>query len=124
VALEGPWCYWQALATRRTYFFDKFAPRLTPEYHVYGITRRGFGASAALLHGQWTYSADRLGDDVLAVLDALKLNRPVLGGHSIAGEEPSSVGSRRPERVAGLIYLEAGYSYAYYDRARVIWGSI
>jgi pimeloyl-ACP methyl ester carboxylesterase len=35
-------------------------------------------------------------------------------GHSIAGEELSSIGSRRPERVAGLIYLDAGYSYAYY----------
>jgi pimeloyl-ACP methyl ester carboxylesterase len=55
---------------------------------------------------------------VLAVLDSLKLDRPVLAGHSIAGEELSSVGSRHPERVAGLIYLDAGYSYAYYDRSR------
>lgn len=37
-------------------------------------------------------------------------------GHSIAGEELSSVGSRYPERVAGLIYLDAAYSYAYYYR--------
>ena len=27
--------------------FDKFAPKLTGAYHVYGITRRGFGASSA-----------------------------------------------------------------------------
>jgi non-heme chloroperoxidase len=60
-----------------------------------------------------TYSADRLGNDVLAALDALKLNRPVLAGHSLAGKELSSVGSRHPERVAGLICLDAGYSYAY-----------
>jgi pimeloyl-ACP methyl ester carboxylesterase len=63
------------------------------------------------------YSADRLGDDVLAVIASLKLEKPVLVGHSIAGEELSSVGSRHPEKVAGLIYLDAGYSYAYYDRA-------
>ena len=62
--------------------------------------------------------ADRLGDDVLAVIDSRKLNQPVLVGHSIGGEELSSVGSRHPERVAGLIYLDAGYSYAYYDRSR------
>jgi len=92
--------------------FDKFAPKLTPTYHVYGITRRGFGSSGAPATG---YSVDRLGDDVLAVVDALKLTRPVLVGHSIAGEELSSVGSRHPEKVAGLIYLEAGYGYAYYD---------
>jgi non-heme chloroperoxidase len=95
--------------------FDDFAPKLTPEYHVYGVTRRGFGASSAPASG---YSADRLGDDVLAVLDALKLDRPVLVGHSIAGEELSSVGSRHPERVAGLIYLDAAYGYSYYDRSK------
>ena len=52
---------------------------------------------------------------MLAVLDVLKINRPVLVGHSIAGEELSSIGSRHPEKVAGLIYLDAGYSYAFYD---------
>jgi non-heme chloroperoxidase len=59
-----------------------------------------------------------LGDDVLAVIDALKLNKPVLAGHSIGGEELSSVGSRHAEKVAGLIYLDAGYPYAYYDKTR------
>src|SRR6516165_5511606 len=99
--------------------FDDFAPKLSGTYHVYGITRRGFGASSAPLPSvDATYSADRLGDDVLAVLDALKLNRPVLAGHSLGDEELSSVGSRHPERVAGLIYLDAGYAYAYYDRSR------
>ena len=29
------------------HIFDKFAPKLTATYHVYGITRRGFGASSA-----------------------------------------------------------------------------
>ena len=98
--------------------FDKFAPRLTSRFHVIGITRRGFGASSAPPPTTETYAADRLGDDVLEVIDALKLERPVLVGHSLAGEELSSVGSRHPERVTGMIYLEAGYSYAYYDRAR------
>lgn len=72
--------------------------------HVYGITRRGFGASSAPASG---YGADRLGDDVLAVLDALKIDKPVLVGHSIAGEELSSIGSLRPDRVAGLVYLDS-----------------
>lgn len=99
--------------------FDKFAPKLSATYHVYGITRRGFGASSAPSpSGDAMYSAERLGDDVLALLDALKLKRPVLVGHSRSGEELSSVGSRHPERVAGLIYLDAGYAYAYYDHSR------
>ena len=95
--------------------FDKFAPKFTPGYHVYGITRRGFGNSSKPDPANNNYSADRLGDDVLAVLDSLKLDHPVLAGHSLAGEELSSIGSRHPERVAGLIYLDAGYGYAFYD---------
>jgi non-heme chloroperoxidase len=98
--------------------FDRFAPKLTGTYHVYGITRRGFGASSAPVPANNNYSADRLGDDVLAVLDALKLSHPVLAGHSIAGEEMSSIATRYPEKVAGLIYLDAGYQYAFYDRSR------
>jgi non-heme chloroperoxidase len=50
---------------------------------------------------------------VLAVLDSLKLIRPVLVGHSLGGEELSSVATRYPNRVAGLVYLEAGYTYAF-----------
>lgn len=95
--------------------FDKFALKLTSNYHVYGITRRGYGASSAPAPDASNYTADRLGDDVLAVMAALKINKPVLAGHSIAGEELSSIGTRFPETVAGLIYLDAGYSYAYYD---------
>jgi non-heme chloroperoxidase len=90
--------------------FDDFAPKLTTGFHVYGITRRGFGASGFSASES---GADRLGDDVLAVLDSLKLKKPVLAGHSIAGEEMSSVATRHPSRVAGLVYLEAGYPYAF-----------
>src|ERR1700723_2012058 len=54
--------------------FDEFAPKLTAAYHVYGITRRGFGASSAPAPVLANYSADRLGEDVLAALDALKLD--------------------------------------------------
>jgi non-heme chloroperoxidase len=95
--------------------FDKFAPKLVDAgYHVYGISRRGFGESSVPLTG---YDADRLGDDVFAVIKALKLKRPVLAGHSLAGEELSSVASRHPEKVAGLVYLDAAFMYAYYDES-------
>lgn len=91
--------------------FDRFAPKLTAWYHVYGITRRGFGGSSAPSSG---YSADRLGKDVLAVIDALKIDRPVLIGHSLAGEELSYIGSQYQQKIAGVVYLDAGYGYAFY----------
>lgn len=97
--------------------FDTFAPKLAAAYHVYGISRRGFGASSTPQPDGRNYSADRLGDDILLVMDALKIARPVLVGHSIAGEELSSIGSRYPEKVAGLVYLDAGYAYAFYNDA-------
>lgn len=90
--------------------FDDFAPKFTSNHHVYGITRRGFGESSRPASG---YDAYRLGDDVVAVLDALHLQAPVLAGHSIAGEELSSVITRHPGRVAGVIYLDAIYPYAF-----------
>jgi pimeloyl-ACP methyl ester carboxylesterase len=88
--------------------FDQFAPKLKTKYHVYAITRRGYGASDTPPPTAANYSANRLGDDVIAVLDALHLTHPVLAGHSIAGEELSYIGSRHLERVAGLVYLDAG----------------
>ncbi len=90
--------------------FDDFAPKLTTNYHVYGITRRGFGASG---YSATNDPADRLGEDVLAVIKSLKLNRPILVGHSIAGAELSWIANNHPDRVAGVVYLEAGYSYAF-----------
>src|SRR4051794_29567708 len=103
-------------AGNSAHVFDAFAPKLTAEYHVYGITRRGFGNSSRPTSG---YLADSLADDVLAVLDSVGIRAPVLIGHSIAGEELSSIGSRHPERVAGLVYLDAGYPYAFYDSALI-----
>lgn len=90
--------------------FDEFAPKLAKTHRVFAVTRRGFGASSVPTRG---YGADGLGDDVLAVMEALKLTKPILVGHSLGGAELSSIGSRHPERVSGLVYLDAGYGYAY-----------
>lgn len=50
----------------------------------------------------------------MAVLDAMKVQGAVLVGHGFAGEEMSWVGSRDPNRVAALVYLDAAY-----DRTRI-----
>ena len=97
--------------------FDDFAPKFIGQNHVYGITRKGFGASSKPAPANGNYSADGLGDDVLAVMQALRIERPVLVGHSLAGEELSSIGSRFPNKVSGLIYLDAATSFAFYDPA-------
>ena len=95
--------------------FDGFAPQFTKQHHVYGITRRGSGASSSPPPANGNYSAEHLGDDVLAVMNALHIERPVLAGHSMAGEEMSSIGSRFPDKVSGLIYLDAATDFALDD---------
>lgn len=90
--------------------FDTFAVKLKEGYRVFGISRRGAGASSVPSSG---YSTDRLADDVLAVMESLKLQRPILVGHLFGGAELSSIGSRHAAKVGGLIYLDGGYSYAF-----------
>lgn len=99
---------------------DKLAPKFIGKYHVYGLTRRGFGASDKPDPATADYRADRLADDVLEAMDKLKIERPIIAGHSLAGEEMSSIGSRHPGKVAGLIYLDAGYAYAFYNPGNTI----
>ncbi|MGA2252942.1 alpha/beta fold hydrolase [Terracidiphilus sp.] len=112
---SGPPVIFLAGLGNTAHVFDDFAPKFVPYYHVYGITRRGFGTSSSPLPIDSNYVSDRLGDDVLKVMDALGTKQPVLIGHSIAGEEMSSIGSRFPDKVTGLIYLDAGYPYALYS---------
>jgi len=84
--------------------FDDFAPKLTDCCHVYGITRRGYGASSQPASG---YDEQRRADDILRVLDSLSIDAPVLAGHSMAGGELTTLGNQHSRRLAGLVYLDA-----------------
>lgn len=86
--------------------FDGFAPQFTDDFHVLGITRRGFGASAS---SPPPIELDTLVADLTAVLDTLRVGSVVLVGHSIAGEEMTRFAEIHRERCAGLIYLDAAY---------------
>lgn len=88
--------------------FDEFAQQLTSHYRVVGLTRRGSPVSSIPSDG---YGADDLGNDVVAAIETLKLNQPVLVGHSFAGQEMSNVASRFPGRIGGLVYLDAIHSW-------------
>ncbi len=85
------------------HIFDEFAPKLTC-CHVYGVTRRGYAASSRPASG---YDDQRLADDVLRVLDSVRIDAPVLVGHSMAGGELTTLGHQHSDRLAGLVYLDA-----------------
>lgn len=84
--------------------FDGFAEKLTSFCHVYGITRRGFGASS---HPETGYAEARLAEDILVVLDSLRIAAPVLMGHSAAGGEMTRFGDDHSDRISGLVYMDA-----------------
>jgi pimeloyl-ACP methyl ester carboxylesterase len=89
--------------------FDDFAPMLATRHRVLGVTRRGHRRSSAPATG---YTAARLAEDVVRVLDAAGLKRPVVVGHSFAGEELHVLAARYSERIAGLVYLDAAFNRA------------
>jgi pimeloyl-ACP methyl ester carboxylesterase len=86
--------------------YDELAPLLAQKHRVVAITRRGTGYSSKPAFG---FDTPRLAQDVLQVMDALKLEKPLLVGHSIAGEELTWLGGHHPERFRGLVYLDAAY---------------
>ena len=86
--------------------FDDFAPQFTDSFHVIGITRRGFGASAGAPPAA---DLDTLVADIVAALDTLGLGPVVLVGHSIAGEEMTRFAELHETRCRALVYLDAAY---------------
>jgi pimeloyl-ACP methyl ester carboxylesterase len=93
------------------HIFDDFAPGLTPRFRVIALTRRGHGQSDKPESG---YDTATLVEDIRQFLDALKIDRAVLIGHSLAGDELTRFAAIHGQRVIKLVYLDAAY-----DRARI-----
>jgi non-heme chloroperoxidase len=86
--------------------FDDFAPMLTARYRVLAVTRRAHGRSSAPVTG---YGFARLADDVVRVIDGVGVGKPVVIGHSFAGEELHVLGARHADTIAGLVYIDAAF---------------
>lgn len=94
--------------------FDEFGPRLAANHRVFAFTRRSYGLSDTPPLDPVNYSLGRLVQDVVEVLDELGIERATLAGWSLGGAELSGVARHFPQRVSALIYLDAGYAYAFY----------
>src|SRR5687768_3626017 len=86
-----------------THMYDEFAPKLTNQFHVYGITRRGIGASDKPATG---YAVQRSANDVLDVLNSLNVQKSLLVGHSCAGQILTLFAAQHSDRLLGLVYLD------------------
>jgi pimeloyl-ACP methyl ester carboxylesterase len=76
---------------------------LLPQARLITPDLRGFGASPL---GTDPPDLDRMAEDVLALLDALGLERPVLGGVSMGGYVAMALLRLAPDRAGGLVLLD------------------
>src|SRR4029077_9070667 len=91
--------------------FDTLAPKFTARFHAIGMTRRGFGQSERPDTG---YDMPSRVADLVGFLDALKIQKAILVGHSIAGDELTAFAAAHPQRVIKLVYLDSAY-----DRSQI-----
>lgn len=89
--------------------YDDFAPRFTNQFRVLALTRRGHGESEIPETG---YDTATLVEDVRQFLDALKIQRVVLAGHSFAGDELTRFAVLYPDRVVKLIYFDSAFDHS------------
>jgi len=86
------------------HIFDDLAPKFTNQFHVLGLTSRGHGQSEKPETG---YDTGTLAEDNRQFLDALKIKRVILVGHSLAGDQLTRFAGVHPDRVVKLVYLDA-----------------
>jgi pimeloyl-ACP methyl ester carboxylesterase len=90
-------------ACDRSFWKDQVEP-LSRRHRVVTIDLGGHGASGAD-RAHWTVAG--LGGDVQAVVEALKLDRVVLVGHSLGGPVALDAARRMPGRVLGVVAVDS-----------------
>jgi pimeloyl-ACP methyl ester carboxylesterase len=88
--------------------FDDLAPAFTDRFHVIAYARRGHGRSEA----RPPYDTATLTEDLRGLMDALGISKASLVGWSLGGNEITAMAALHPDRVAGLVYLDAAYDWA------------
>ncbi|MFO0763135.1 MAG: alpha/beta hydrolase [Byssovorax sp.] len=78
---------------------------IRPHRRAAALDLRGHGESDAPSDDD--YSIPALADDVETVIEMLGFDRVHLVGHSMAGEVLTAYAGRHPEKVAGLVYVDA-----------------
>ncbi len=83
------------------HMFDRLIERL-PDRRVIALDLRGHGRSSRPLEA-YRYSWASLGEDVVAVLDHLGIDRAVVAGLSLGAGVTVGLAHTHPERLAGMI---------------------
>jgi len=103
---EGPVLLFLTGLGCSVHIFDEFAPRFTDKFHVLAFDRRGHGDSD---YPETGYDPDTLTEDLRQFLEALRIDRVILAGHSMAYIELCHFTVLYPERIFKLVFLDAAY---------------
>jgi pimeloyl-ACP methyl ester carboxylesterase len=90
---------------------------LRPTRRAVALDLRGHGRSERPKDGD--YSISSMSDDVHAVVDALRIDRFVLVGHSLGGGVALTYAGDHPDRIAGLLLLDPIGDATQYPTAEV-----
>lgn len=95
--------------------WDVIAQSLAPRHRVLAVDLRGRGLSDKPPRG---YSEEHHLRDLKCVMDDLELESAVLMGHSLGGYISMGFAAKHPQRVKGLILIDAGgeLSQEHWDR--------
>jgi pimeloyl-ACP methyl ester carboxylesterase len=96
----------------------RIVPLLQDEFRLLTYDLRGHGYSSMPSTG---YSADDMADDLLLLLDALEIQRPMLVGHSYGADIALYFAARHPERVEQIIAIEGALPALVHQRNRDDW---
>ncbi len=88
------------------HIWDDFAPEVASAYRVLALDHRGHGDSDR--DSERRYGYDALVRDVEAVTAHLDIERLVLVGHSMGGRTALRFAGAHPDRLAGLVIVDAG----------------
>jgi aminoacrylate hydrolase len=75
-------------------------PAFSAKYRTVIHDHRGTGQSSA---SKIQYSVDQMSDDLLRLMDHLKIDRAHLVGHSTGGAMGQTIAAKHPERLASLV---------------------
>jgi pimeloyl-ACP methyl ester carboxylesterase len=96
----------------------QIAPALQDRFRILTYDLRGHGLSSVPHAG---YSPDEMADDLLALLDALEIERPILAGHSYGADISLYFAARYPDRVRAVVAIEAALPALEFHRADPAW---
>ena len=85
--------------------WEQAAPILVGDYRVIAMDQRGHGHSAKPDHG---YDFASVGNDLLGLIEAKRLEQPIVVGHSWGGDVALEFAVAHPEVARGICLIDGG----------------